>query len=133
MFIKNNKNFQFLWKPLNMSVNLCWPLLGYKMLIPVIWINSITNDLNQPKPRSKMKIVFQKIQQFPDFISLCLTHGMGRKQGNACIHVVTTACCIKCERQKVENVLFWYRDNFLVKMVCYFLHSEFGLITNLRI
>lgn len=80
-----------------------------------------------------MKIVFQKTQQFPDFISLCLTQGMGRKQCNACIHVVTTACCIKCERQKVEHVLFKYQDNILVKMVCYYLHSEFGLITNLHI
>lgn len=80
-----------------------------------------------------MKIVFQKPQQFPDFISLCLTHGNGRKQCNACIRVVTTACCyMKCERQKVKHMLFQYQDNFLLKMVCYYLHSEFRLITNLH-
>lgn len=83
---------------------------------------------------SKMKIVFQKPQQFPDFISLCLTHGMGRKQCSACIDVVTAACYrVKYERQKVEHVLLRYQDNFLVKMLCYCLHSDFGLITNLHI
>lgn len=41
----------------------------------------------------------KKTQQFPDFISPCLTHGMGRQQCNACINVVTT------EHRFVLNVI----------------------------